>query len=76
MSTKQRSDYKVCGHCGKKGAYLYTPMADGQRTGVSQSFCRYCRPRKAWMNLPTGLPEPRREESRSPFSRLFGFLRR
>ena len=45
---QQRDDYKICTHCGKKGAYLYDSL----------EFCKYCRPKKSWKNIPAGLLKP------------------
>ena len=45
---QQRDDYKICFHCGKKGAYLYDSL----------EFCKYCRPKKGRKNIPAGLLKP------------------
>ena len=57
-----RHDYKICTHCSKKGAYLYGSL----------EFCKYCRPRKKWKNIPEGLLKPAAEpKKKSWLARLF-----
>ena len=59
---KGQQNYRVCTHCSKKGAYLYGSL----------EFCKYCRPRKKWKNIPEGLLEPAAEpKKKSWLARLF-----
>jgi len=48
LPKRQRSNYKICTHCGKKGAYLYGSL----------ELCKYCRPKKSLENIPAGLLKP------------------
>jgi hypothetical protein len=49
---KQRHDYRFCNHCGKKGAYTLKSAFE------TLEFCKYCRPKKKWNDIPAGLLEP------------------
>ena len=53
-----RHDYKICTHCGKKGAYLDDRLSI---RGAVEEFCKYCRPKKKWKNIPAGLLKPAAE---------------
>ena len=64
-----RNDYKICTHCGKKGAYLDDKLSI---RGAVKEFCKYCRPKKKWKNIPEGLLEPAAEpKKKSWLARLF-----
>ena len=64
-----RHDYKICTHCGKKGAYLDDRLSI---RGAVKEFCKYCRPKKKWKNIPEGLLEPAAEpKKKSWLARLF-----
>ena len=61
-----RHDYRFCNHCGKKGAYTFKSAFE------TLEFCKYCRPRKKWKNIPAGLLKPAAEpKKKSWLARLF-----
>ena len=60
---QQRDDYRFCNHCGKKGAYTFKSMIANAGAGLAQvvetlEFCKYCRPKKKWKNIPHELLKP------------------
>ena len=66
--------YKVCGNCGKKGAYNYglnKPLTE------SVEYCKYCNPRKAWKKQPelTVTTLSNVPPAKPWYAKLFGFLK-
>tara|TARA_Y100000310_G_C20126763_1_gene553996 strand:+ start:60 stop:533 length:474 start_codon:yes stop_codon:yes gene_type:complete len=65
---QQRHDYRFCNHCGKKGAYTFKSAFE------TLEFCKYCRPKKKWKDIPEGLLEPAAEpKKKSWLARLLRF---
>jgi len=63
--------YKVCGNCGKKGAYNYGPLTE------PVEYCKYCNPRKAWKKQPelTVTTLSNVPPAKPWYAKLFGFLK-
>ena len=71
---QQRADYKICTHCGKKGADTYNPYKPGAPKRFMQELCKYSRPKKSLKNIPEGLLEPAAEpKKKSWLARLLRF---